>query len=318
MRVRFWGVRGSIPTPLTPAEIESKVITLAEDVVRAGITDPSKVAGYLRETHGMMVRGTVGGNTTCLSFHWPGATVVIDAGSGIRNLGRYLMEDGPFAKGQGQLDMLITHTHWDHIQGFPFFGPLFQRNVIRVHGGHEGLEQRFAGQQHSSYFPVPLNIFPAKISFDKVKEDRDYELPGGGRYRMKRVSHPGECYAYRIEHEGTAVVFATDAEIRRSDDSDVQSMAEFVKDADLFIFDSQYTLEESMIKEDWGHSTAVVGVDVAVQAGVKKLALFHHEPNYPDNFIRELLLKARRYQEINHPDASLEIFPAIEGMDLRF
>ena len=125
MRVQFWGVRGSIPTPLSPQEVESKVIAMAEDVVRAGI-------------HSMLVRGTVGGNTTCLSIEWPGATIVLDAGSGIRNLGRYLMTKSPFNHGQGEIHLLMSHTHWDHIQGFPFFGPLFQRNTIHIHGVHGG------------------------------------------------------------------------------------------------------------------------------------------------------------------------------------
>ncbi|MCB2199602.1 MBL fold metallo-hydrolase [bacterium] len=316
MRVQFWGVRGSIPTPISPADVESKVIAMAEDVVRAGIRDPEQVSGYLREHHSMLVRGTVGGNTTCISADWDGGSIIFDAGSGIRNLGRHLM-DGPASKGEAELNIAMSHTHWDHIQGFPFFGPLFQRNKITIHGGHENLEGRYRGQQMPDYFPIGLDVFPADIRFNKVEPGQRYPLPGGGSFIPKELQHPGKSFGYRVEHGGKSMVFASDSEYKRDDDEAIREMIEFVRETDLFVFDSQYTLEESLVKEDWGHSTAVIGVDIAVRANVKRLALFHHEPNYPDSFIRELLLKARRYLQLNYPDAELDIFVAIEGIDLQ-
>jgi phosphoribosyl 1,2-cyclic phosphodiesterase len=316
MRVQFWGVRGSVPTPLSPSEVEAKVIAMAEDVVRAGITDPEKVAGYLHEHHSMLVRGTVGGNTTCLSVDWPGATVVLDAGSGIRNLGRHLMMKNDFGRGKAEIHLLMTHTHWDHIQGFPFFTPLFQRNKIVIHGVHENLEQRFRGQQHPHYFPIDLDAFPATVNFDQIETEKEYPLPEDGSFCAKKLNHPGDTFGYRVQHGGKKMIFATDCEYRRDDEEGIASMVEFCRNADLLVFDSQYTLEESLVKEDWGHSTAIVGVDIAVEANSKRLALFHHEPNYPDDFIRELLLKARNYAEVTHPDAKLDIFAATEGIDL--
>lgn len=317
MRVQFWGVRGSIPTPLAPAEVEAKVIAMAEDVVRAGIHDPEKVSGYLRDHHSMFVRGTVGGNTTCLSVEWDGATIVLDAGSGIRPLGQKLMMDSKFGQGKGELTLLMSHTHWDHVQGFPFFGPIFQRNTIHIKGCHNDLERRFRGQQDPYYFPIDLDVFPAKIDFEQIQEGIVYQLPEGGNFVAKQMNHPGGSFGYRINRGDRSMVFATDSEYKRDDSEQILEVIDFVKGADLFIFDSQYTLEESLIKEDWGHSTAVVGVDIAVRANVKRLALFHHEPNYPDQFIRDLLIKARRYCELNYPDSELEIFAAIEGMDLQ-
>jgi len=316
MRVQFWGVRGSIPTPLSPQEVESKVIAMAEDVVRAGITNPEQVAGYLRENHSMLVRGTVGGNTTCLSVEWPGATIVLDAGSGIRQLGRSLMGKGDFGRGKGEIHLLITHTHWDHMQGFPFFGPVWQRNTIHIHGGHDNLKRRFVDQQSSEFFPMPLENLPANLHFHQIETGKKYDLPGGGGFTAKRLNHPGNTYGYRIDQNGGSMVFATDCEYRRDDADGITEMVEFCRDADLLVFDSQYTLEESLVKEDWGHSTAIVGVDIAVRAGVKRLALFHHEPNYPDEFIRDLLLKARQYTEATYPDTRLDLFVAIEGMDM--
>ncbi len=315
MRVQFWGVRGSIPTPLSPAEVEAKVITMAEEVVRAGITNPEKVATYLREKHSILVRGTVGGNTTCISAEWPGGLVVFDAGTGIRNLGLQLM-DGPFGRGEATANILLSHTHWDHIMGFPYFAPLFQKNDIHIYGGHENLEGRFRGQQAPDYYPVSLDVFPAKINFHQVEVGKRYKLPAGGKFIAKKLYHPGDCYGYRVEHNGQAVVFATDSEYKQNDGDNFDDIVEFFRDADLLVFDSQYTLEDSLIKEDWGHSSAVIGVDLAVRANVQRMVLFHHEPNYKDNFISELLHKARRYRDLNYPDTKLLMDIAVEGLDL--
>jgi len=316
MRVQFWGVRGSIPTPLSPAEIEAKVIAMAEDVVRSGVHDPEQVATYLRGHHSKFVRSTVGGNTTCVSADWPGGTVIFDAGTGIRPFGLELM-DTHFGKGGGTIHLLMSHTHWDHIMGFPYFAPLFQRNTIHIYGVHPNLEERFRGQQKPEYFPVPLDIYPAKLVFHQIEADKWYNLPDEGRFRAHKLSHPGDCYGYRLEHNNAAMVFATDSEYKQKDTSYIDNAIDFFQDADLLIFDSQYTLEESLMKEDWGHSTAVVGVDIAVRANVKTLALFHHEPNYSDAFIRDLNQKACRYHDINYPDNNLEIIVSMEGLTMK-
>ncbi|MBZ0264271.1 MBL fold metallo-hydrolase [bacterium] len=315
MRVKFWGVRGSIPTPLSPKEVEAKVITMAEDVVRAGISDPDKVAGYLRERHSIFSRATVGGNTTCVSVHWGNNVVCLDAGTGIRNLGRALM-DGVHGSGGGTVHLLMSHTHWDHIMGFPYFAALFQNNDIRIYGAYDDLEQRFRGQQEPNYYPVSLDIFPADISFHTVQAGTKYPLPDDASFTPISMYHPGGCFAYKIMHKGKIFIFATDTEIKHDKDDQIEHASREFEGADLLVFDSQYTLEESKIKEDWGHSTAVVGVDIAVRAKIKHLVLFHHEPNYPDTFIFELMQMAKRYKNIEYPEYNLKISTAIEGMDI--
>ncbi len=313
MQVRFWGVRGSIPTPLSPEQIESKVINITKDVVKAGITDPGEVEKYLRSRYSRFQLGTVGGNTTCLSVEWPGTTVILDAGTGIRGIGKELMK-GPCGKGEGHLQLLMTHTHWDHIQGLMFFPPVFQRNRISVYSGHEDIEARLRGQQAPEYFPVPLEIYPAQFDFNHVVEGQTYELPGGGSFMVHELNHPGRCFGYRIEHEGKSVVFATDSEYKRGAAHSKERAIEFFQDADLLVFDSQYTLEESLIKEDWGHSSSIMGVYIAALANVKRLALFHHEPNYADDFVEEMLNRAREEKEKSFPNIDLEILLAYEGL----
>ncbi len=312
MQVTFWGVRGSIPTPLRPAEVESKVISMAEQVVRAGITDPDDVAGYLRHNFSMLQRSTVGGNTTCVSVSWPGATIILDAGSGIRLLGECMM-DGPCGNGGQDIHLLFSHTHWDHIQGLPFFAPLFQKNTLHIYGCHPNIEERLRYQQNTDYFPISLDSFVADLKFHQCEPGAPIELPNGGRFIAHKLNHPGDCYGYRIEHDGKSVVFATDSEHKPTETDNNQDVVEFFRDADLLIFDSQYTLEESIIKEDWGHSSAIVGVDLAARANVKQLALFHHEPSYPDSFIHNLLMKAKTYRHSNYNGIPLKLFIATEG-----
>ncbi len=285
---------------------------MAEDVVRAGITDPNEVAGYLRRNYSMLQRATVGGNTTCVSVEWPDTTVILDAGSGIRLLGESLM-DGACGNGGAELHLLFSHTHWDHIQGLPFFGPLFQRNLLNIYGCHPNLEQRLRYQQSFDYFPVSLDAFVADLKFHQCVPDTPVDLPGGGRFIPHKLDHPGDCFGYRIEKGGKSVVFATDSEHKPKNRDNHHDVIEFFQDADLVIFDSQYTLEESIIKEDWGHSSAIVGVDLCARANVKKLALFHHEPSYPDAFIHNLLLKAQTYRQVNYNGIPLELFIATEG-----
>lgn len=316
MRVKFWGVRGSIPTPLTPKEVERKVISMAEAVVQAGITNPELVAGYLRDHYSKFLRRTVGGNTTCVSITFDSSIVILDAGTGIRELGRVMM-DGVYGNAGGEIHLLMSHTHWDHIMGFPFFAPLFQKNTIHIYGGIDDLEERFRGQQAPAYFPISLDIFPANIIFHKVDELKSYPLPGGANFVPKLLHHPGGCYGYKINHRGKSVVFATDSEYKSADASHNEKVIQFFTGADLLIFDSQYSFEESKSREDWGHSNAVVGVDIAIKAKVRKLALFHHEPTYPDSFILEQLQTARRYKNLEFPDADLDIFVAMEGQEVK-
>ncbi|MDP8207706.1 MAG: MBL fold metallo-hydrolase [Candidatus Electryonea clarkiae] len=315
MSVTFWGVRGSIPTPLTPLEIEAKVIEMSSEVVRAGVTNPDEVASFLRNKYTLMECGTVGGNTTCVSVEWEDTTVIFDAGTGIRPLGKKLMK-GPFSNGGSEVHLLVTHTHWDHIMGFPYFAPLFQRNTINIHGVHPNLEDRFRGQQKPEYYPVPLEIFPATLNFDQIEENKKYELKGGGSFSAMKLHHPGDCFGYRVERNGVSVIMATDSEYKRGDDGLIARTIEFFKGADLLIFDSQYTVEEALLKEDWGHSSAIMGVRLAIEAGVKKLALFHHEPNYSDKFICNILKKALSDKDKHHPGASLDVFAATEGLQI--
>lgn len=304
MKVRFWGVRGSIPTP-------------GPETVRYG------------------------GDTTCIEVRAGGELIIIDAGSGIRRLGMHLLKE---AEGQPiHAHLLITHTHWDHIQGFPFFQPAFTPgNSFRVYGcgnTNKKLEEILAGQMESEYFPVPLRDMAATMQYIGISEQR-FEI-GDVQIQTMFVNHPGMALGYRIEHAGNVLVFSGDhepydyflstAEEAYQIDGKSISLAEvemdewiarlnhkmvkFAEGADLLIFDTTYRYElYKAEKRGWGHSYPEYAVEIAVRAGSKRLALTHHEPLETD---REVDAKVEHTcQFIENIGADIECFGAQVGLEV--
>ena len=264
MRITFWGVRGSIPTP-GPDTAE------------------------------------IGGNTSCVEVRAGKAIVVLDGGTGLRLLGQKLLKEMPLTA-----HIFFSHVHWDHIQGFPFFGPAFVAgNSIHLYGGNNvsrTLEETLAGQMDYPSFPVHLSQMGASMTFNNLREGQLVELPDGegGAVRVTntRGNHPNGVLVYRIEHKGRSIIYATDTEHYAVVDPKILALA---KGADLFVYDSQYTPEEyagtagGAPKTGWGHSTFEEGVKIARGAGVKKYVLYHHDPSQSDAAVRD---KERRAKEI--------------------
>jgi phosphoribosyl 1,2-cyclic phosphodiesterase len=257
-KVRFWGVRGSIPVP-----------------------GPQTVK--------------FGGNTSCVEVRADGQIIILDAGSGLRPLGVSLATE--FRGRPLDLTILITHTHWDHIQGFPFFAPAYEaQNRIRVLGSEDarqGLQDAFAGQMEAPYFPVTLSQMPGGIVFEEMGGDSF--LIGSIRVSACRTNHPGICHGYRIETAAGSICYIPDHEIGRDGENPgMAAVAELMRDADLVILDSQYTAEEYLKREGWGHSAMEETVRVAREARAKRLQLFHHDPSHDDEFLDHMLKKARQ------------------------
>jgi len=314
MQIRFWGVRGSIPAPLTSEMVGAKIeqaLLLAQE---ADLSGEGAVAEFVRGLP-FEVRGTCGGNTSCVQVEAGDTCLVLDAGSGVRGLGLELLE-GPCGQGLGTVHFLMSHTHWDHVQGFPFFLPAFVAgNRIIIHGPQKDLARRFEDQQSElEKFPVPLSEMSAEIRFVPLTEPED-EF-GGFRVRSLPLHHPGGSYAYRLEAGGRVLVYATDAEYPSLNPADTAAYVSFFRGADVLIFDAMYTFSESMAKIGWGHSTAFIGVDLAVAAEVKRLVLFHHEPTYDDAKLRVILDKTRTYYDLVGEGDGLEVVLASEGLEL--
>jgi len=312
MKIRFWGVRGSLATPLSNASLEEKITAALELAVEAGLSKKEAVADFF-ESLPEHVRRTAGGNTTCLEIMAGDTCLIMDAGTGIRPLGLDLMRraaNNPIAA-----HIMISHTHWDHICGLPFFIPAFiPDSRITVYGSHPNLEDRLRHQQDYEFFPVPLA--PA---FKIIQLERSEGLSTAafdiGPVSVKTIplNHPGGCYGYRVAHGGKVVVFATDSEYKDPSSEALKPYVEFFKDADAVIFDAQYSMEENVEKEDWGHSNMFTGVDIALEAGVKRMFFTHHEPVNEDLRLWDNLDQAKRYLALQDPASDLQLELAVEG-----
>lgn len=256
MEITFYGVRGSIASP-----------------------GP--------ETAG------VGGNTSCVEVMCGGERIILDAGTGLRKLGDRMMADGAL-----EATMLLSHQHWDHIQGIPFFVPAYvPATRLRVYGGVNGvmsLRETLEHQMTAPVFPVRLDELGAQIDLCEVKSGQAFSV-GGARVKAIKVNHPGGCFAYRIDFEGSSVVYATDTEHYACVDPALRALAE---GADVLIYDSQYTPEEyrgdaGRSRVGWGHSTYVAGAELARSSGVGQYVLFHHDPSRSDAKVAEIEAKAQ-------------------------
>jgi CheY-like chemotaxis protein/phosphoribosyl 1,2-cyclic phosphodiesterase len=293
MEVRFWGTRGSIATP-------------GPHTVRFG------------------------GNTSCVEVRTDaGHVFILDCGTGARPLGDTLTAP---AAAPVRASLLFSHTHWDHIQGFPFFAPAFEpRHTIAIYGPRDGrrsLRDALAGQMELSYFPVEMSQLPATLSYTDLGEGA--HTIGGARIVAQYLNHPAVTLGYRVEADGAAVVYACDHEpfggaLWRGDATagPLESIlhegdrrhARFLADADLVIHDAQYTPEEYRSRKNWGHSTFEYVVELACSVGVKRLALTHHDPSHDDAAVAEIERRARAVAERRR--APMEVFCAFEGARVR-
>ena len=314
MIVRFWGVRGSVPTPLGAQQLKEKITWALKGASDRDIMDERAAEHYV-EGLPLHIKGTYGGNTSCVELHSEDTTIIFDAGTGIRLLGLHLM-DGRFAKGAGTAHLFLSHTHWDHIHGFPFFLPAYvPGNRIIIYSPHSDVEKRFSMQQDPWYFPVPLKAMHADIEFVSLLEGQNVAI-GHVDVTNIKLNHPGGSFGYRVRKQDASFVYATDTEFTNLSESDMGKYIDFFSQAKVLVFDSQYTLREALEKEDWGHSSSLTGVDMARDAGVKTLVLFHHEPTYDDNTLRDILQRTRKYAELQGLDQTCKVIMAYEGLEL--
>jgi phosphoribosyl 1,2-cyclic phosphodiesterase len=252
--VRFWGTRGSIATP-------------GEDTVKYG------------------------GNTSCTEVRCGSQLLILDAGTGIRALGASLCREFQDRPIRGHI--FIGHTHWDHIQGFPFFAPAFNPNnefsIYSLRGAEKPLQKVFRGQMDSDYFPVLLSDMKARLEFCELESEVDL---GETRVSYVFLNHPGLAVGFRISFGGKSLVYLSDHETygRLAEGGPTPNpmdldIARFTENADLLISEAQYTEEEYPQKKGWGHSTFLDALERAAQANVKRLAIFHHDPAHDDSFM---------------------------------
>ena len=295
VRVRFWGVRGSVPTP-----------------------GPGTVV--------------YGGNTSCVEVRADGRIIILDAGTGIRPLGMALTKE--FGDRAMDLTLLITHTHWDHIQGFPFFQPAYDpKNTVRIlgyEGARRGLLATLSSQMESPFFPIGLLQMPGNIRVEELK-DLQFNLDRI-RVQAARMNHPGVTMGYRLTTRAGAVAFLpdnepclrlktqaarpakVDTEVVVSARAQDQKIVEFVRDAEVVIMDAQYDCEEYARHVGWGHGCVDDVVALALAARVKRLVLFHHDPEHDDDRVARLLVRAR--EQVAAQGGGMEVEAAREGLEI--
>ncbi|MFQ5616626.1 MAG: MBL fold metallo-hydrolase, partial [Anaerolineales bacterium] len=313
MRVRVWGTRGSVPSPIMPQAIREKMFMVLEGAKGIDLEDPQAIRDYLDGLR-PIIYGTAGGNTTCIEIQADGKTIIIDAGSGIRPLGDELMK-GPCGRGMGEIYLLFTHLHWDHIQGLPFFLPAYiPGNKIYVHSVHNA-ELILDTQMRSPTFSVTFDYMRsfADFEFRPLREGQPITI-GNVQIDNMKLPHPDDAYAYRLKRNEAIMVFASDAEYKKLDDSSIKPFIRFYSGADVLFFDSQYTVRESLVKQDWGHSSALIGADMARRAGVKRLVLCHHDPTTSDRELVDILEQTIAYQHMAGEEPSCEVIIGREGL----
>jgi phosphoribosyl 1,2-cyclic phosphodiesterase len=315
MRVRFWGTRGSLPVALTAADVRDKLLAAlraARGRAQASESDPEAIVASLP----FSVAGTYGGHSSCVQLETGSAEyVVCDMGSGLRPFGQAAM-----AKRNGAAQtfhIFVSHLHWDHIMGLPFFVPAFvPGNRVVFYGGHAGLEAALRRQQDQPSFPVDFSIFGATMEFVHLEPGRPIEV-AGVRVTSMLQRHGGDSYGYRFEGPGGVVVYSTDSEHPLAQPEHTDRFVTFFHDADVVIFDAMYSLADAVsVKADWGHSSNIVGVELCQMAGARELCLFHHEPVFDDAAIDAVLAETRRLEEITRVAAPLRISAAFDGMEI--
>ena len=321
MRVRFWGVRGSLPTPATGDDVASRLVEallhLGHSPNALDLRNRDAVAQWVKNLPPTLV-ALAGGNTPCVEMTTRnGELFIIDFGSGLRALGNSLL-DGPFGRGEGHAHLFLSHFHWDHIQGWPFFRPAYvEGNRFDLYARHKHVEAHLKKQQEAPFFP------PA--AWDEMKADvRYHTLPdapitlcdGAVRVSSIELNHPLDAYAFRFEADGQIFVYASDGAFPAPDSADAQPFIDFFRDADLLVFDAQFSLQESLQKPEWGHSSSVTGVELARRAGAKRLALFHHDPNAGEAHLSDLLDAAQLHALSFSLPGQTEVLLAREDLEI--
>lgn len=317
MLIHFWGTRGSLPAPLNYQAVRAKVRDALLAAADRRLEGPPAVEAFIDHELPFSVRGTYGGNTSCVELVTGGDEFVLcDLGSGVREFGNSLLARyGPARK--HRFNIFMSHLHWDHIMGFPFFTPAFiPGNVIRIHGCHPTMREAFVRQQSDPCFPVDFRNLAATIEFVELKPGDSYNIDGVS-VRPILQNHASDSYGYRFEKAGKTVVYSTDCEHKYEVLDEGYPFVEFFRAADVVIFDAMYSLADQIsVKEDWGHSSNIVAVELAQLAGVKHLVMYHHEPIYDDRMIERILSETRRYDEISRTGQALTITSAYDGLEI--
>ncbi len=306
MRVDFYGSRGSIPSPMTLSEYRSKIIRILHLYKDAANKNPESFLGGLPSE----LSCTCGGNSSCVVLSDDSEDIIVlDAGSGLREFGKKISD-----KNNLTIHILFSHFHWDHICGIPFFKPIYNpSNTVVFYSTNEKMIDNLVRQQHSEHFPLPFDKLPAKKKFVFLNKENPFSV---GKFKIFHMplNHPGGSTGYVVDNEGKKLSYVTDAEFTPEN---LEEKKMFYKacfeGSDILILDSQYSLCESFNKFDWGHTSYTMAVNLALDWRVKRLVLFHSDPEHNDSELFKILEEAKQFAATNYNKRKIEILRAVEG-----
>jgi phosphoribosyl 1,2-cyclic phosphodiesterase len=310
MKVKFWGVRGSIPTPLQPEQVAHKSRELLLESLKHNLKSSKDVDAFLQTLQPSQY-STYGGNSSCVEVNCDKDQIIFDAGSGLRELGvQQLKQDD-----RRRRHLFLSHTHWDHICGLPFYVEAYKPSSdIHIYSPSSLVQEHLANQHLEPNFPVTFKTLAGIRGYNKLEVNKAHEF-NGIKVTPFNLDHPGEAFGYRLDYQGKSVIYATDSEFRNITEQDLKEYNPY-QDCDLLIFDAMYTFEDVVNRVDWGHGSAYVGVDLCAQYNIRSMAIFHHEPTYDDKKLETNLEHVKEYRDTTYPQSDFKIFLAQEGLEI--
>jgi len=292
-KVKFWGVRGSIPAGETPDQWGQHFLSLMHKFFTEGYSKKSDIEHFLRALPPQMLGG-FGTETSCVEVKGTDISLIIDGGSGLR---RYGQEVSQHLKGGEQHHILLTHFHWDHLLGIPFFSPIFRPDqTVHLYAVQEDLERNIRLKFSKPFFPVSFEMLSSKVEFHYLTPRVPNKI-GEFAVTPYLLDHPDPCWGFRIEKNGLTYSHCVDTEGTRVSREDLGLDLPLYQNVDLMYFDAQYTLPELVEKANWGHSAAQIGLDIAMREGIRFVVFGHHDPGAKIKDLFDLHKQTRDYHE---------------------
>jgi len=295
LNLKYWGVRGSLPSSPSPADWTNHIEGLLRGFFNAGLRDASQVSKYI-DSLGSSHLGGYGAATTSVEVKSPRGRIIIDGGSGIRALSEQIMS-GKAGASKGPFHIFMTHFHWDHLIGLPFFTPHFVPGVqIHYYAVQPELETIIRRVFEKPYFPVPFESLASKIHFHTLEPRKTVEIEDM-KITPYKLDHPDPCWGYRVENNGKVYAHCVDTEGTRVSREELGPDLPLYQGIDLMYYDAQYTFPELAEKANWGHSASQVGLDIAFREGIKQVLFAHHDPGATIQQLQELKRQTMEYYD---------------------